>query len=133
MLDERLPDQDERERARAWLYSTFTRVARARCLDRSPGIDAEAIVRHGIVWPAAAEGGEDEEDQVLALGQRVLRRLPRSQRLVFWLYEVAQLSMVDVARSVGCTRQAAYSRLFRGRSRLLDEVQRAVAKDPVHG
>ena len=83
--------------------------------------------------PAAAHGGGDEEDRVLAMGERVLRRLPRSQGVVFWLYEVVQLSMSDVARTLGCTRQAAYSRLFRGRSRLLGELERVVVRDATHG
>ena len=125
-MSERDQDERERERARAWLYSTFTRVARARCTQTAPPHDLVTLS-----LPVAA--GTDDEDQVLAVGHHALRRLPPSQREVFWLYEILQLSMVDVAAALGCSRRAAYSRLFRGRSRLLAELQRVVVREATHG
>jgi DNA-directed RNA polymerase specialized sigma24 family protein len=129
-LDERPRGLERRERARAWLYSTYTRTARAHYTGVIPGEGAEpassALKR--LETPLS-----DADGAVLALGAQLLLRLPRAQREVFWLYEVVQLPMLDVARTLGCTRQAAYSRLFRARERMLGELPLAAAKDATHG
>jgi len=120
VLDECTRDQEER--ARAWLYSTYTRAARAEYVRNARFGDAQPPLR------AASE--EDGDAAVLNRGRRLLLCIPRTQRDVFWLYEVAQLPMLDVARSLGCSRQAAYSRLFRARTRLMALL--GVAKDATH-
>ena len=130
-MDERLRGPDERERARAWLYSTYTRAARAYYASALfPAVGAEpassALTRLELQLSEA-------DGEVLALGRLLLLRLPRAQREVFWLYEVVQLPMLDVARALGCTRPAAYSRLFRARERMLGELPLAAAKDATHG
>ena len=125
MLDERLRDPEQQERARAWLYSTYARVARAHFANVTPSRPFALPL-----LPPFLTGGDGD---VLALGQRLLLRLPRAQREVFWLYEVAQLPMSDVASTLGCTRQAAYSRLFRARARLMELLPLAVAGNTSHG
>lgn len=123
-----MPGPDQRERARAWLYSTYTRVARAHYATGEVGAPpVSALTGHELEGTTGADG------EVLALGRRLLLRLPKAQREVFWLYEVVQLPMLDVARALGCTRQAAYSRLFRARERLLGELPLVAAKDATHG
>ena len=134
MLDERLREPVERERARAWLYSTYTRAAQVHYADVViPGEGTEPATSAVSALKRLEAQLSEADGEVLALGRRLLLRLPRAQREVFWLYEVAQLPMLDVARALGCTRQAAYSRLFRARERMLEELPLTAAKDATHG
>jgi RNA polymerase sigma-70 factor (ECF subfamily) len=62
----------------------------------------------------------------------LLQALPVEQRDVFWLYEVEELPMSEIARALNCPLQTAYSRLHKARERILAAVQMTAAKDPDH-
>ena len=47
-----------------------------------------------------------------------LGALPEATRMVFVLYEIEQVPMNDVAKSVGCTLSTAYSRLYAARKQV---------------
>lgn len=127
----RLHDYEERGSARAWLYSICTRVARAQ--RRKLGRRREDIAAEVVESPAAATQLEHITDnEALALGQELLQRLPQEQRDVFWLYEVEEVPMAEIARSLACPLQTAYSRLRKARQRILAEVQLAAARDAEH-
>jgi RNA polymerase sigma-70 factor (ECF subfamily) len=73
---------------------------------------------------AATQHAQLEEREALALGYRLLERLPPLQRQVFVLYEVEDMSMAEVAQALDCPLQTAYSRLHKARERVLAEVAR---------
>jgi len=128
---QRLHDYEERGRARAWLYSICTRVARAqrrKFVRRREEMAAE--FPESPVAPTQLEHIADRE--ALARGQELLSRLPREQRDVFWLYEVEDQPMAEIARALGCPLQTAYSRLHKARERILAEVQLTASKDGDH-
>jgi len=128
---QRLHDYEERGSARAWLYSICTRVARAqrrRAWRRREEIRAE-------LPEAAVEASQHQrvvDREALALGHELLERLPRDQRDVFWLYEVEEIPMAEIAQALGCPLQTAYSRLRKARERILTEVQLAASQEPDH-
>jgi RNA polymerase sigma-70 factor, ECF subfamily len=132
VVHQRLPDYEERGSARAWLYSICTRVARAqrRKLWRRRAEVAGELPEIGAAAATQLESVADSE--ALALGHQLLQRLPPEQRDVFWLYEVEDLTIAEIARALGCPLQTAYSRLRAARQRVSAEVQLATSKDPDH-
>jgi RNA polymerase sigma-70 factor (ECF subfamily) len=128
---QRMHDYEERGRVRAWLYSICTRVVWTR----------RRVVRRrreelGVEIPEAATAPTQHDrvvdQEALALGHKLLQGLPVEQRDVFWLYEVEELPMSEIARSLNCPLQTAYSRLHKARERILAAVQLTAAKDPDH-
>jgi RNA polymerase sigma-70 factor, ECF subfamily len=119
---QRLNDYQEKGRARAWLYSICRRVAHSQL--RKIGRRRETASPEffeDLAAPTPLEQAVDRE--ALALGHRLLSRLPRPQREVFWLYEVEDMPMTEIARASDCPLQTAYSRLHKARARILAEVE----------
>jgi RNA polymerase sigma-70 factor, ECF subfamily len=112
----RVHDYEERGRSRAWLYSICRLVAKRsqRVRRRS-----EDLVEDPELEVDATQFEQAVDHQALALGRRLLQALKPTQREVFWLYEVEELSMAEIARVLGCPLQTAYSRLQAARTRLL--------------
>jgi len=128
---QRMRDYEERGRVRAWLYSICTRVVwTRRRVVRRRREDLGAEIPEAITPPTQHDRVVDHE--ALALGHRLLQGLPAEQRDVFWLYEVEELPMSEIARSLNCPLQTAYSRLHKARERILVAVQQNAAKDPDH-
>jgi RNA polymerase sigma-70 factor (ECF subfamily) len=128
---QRMHDYEERGRARAWLYSISTRIVHSQ--RRKQGRRHEDMA--AALPEATAEAtqlAQLADREALALGQRLLAQLPREQRDVFWLYEVEDVPMLEIARALECPLQTAYSRLHTARERILAAVQRAAAEDPDH-
>jgi RNA polymerase sigma-70 factor (ECF subfamily) len=124
---QRLNDYEEKGRARAWLYSICTRVARTQL--RKVGRRRESAMpaySEESVEPTQLERVEDRE--ALALGHRLLDQLPPPQREVFVLYEVEDMPMAEIAQALDCPLQTAYSRLHKARARILAEVERIAAE-----
>jgi RNA polymerase sigma-70 factor (ECF subfamily) len=131
VVHQRLPDYEERGSLRAWLYSICTRVARAQYRKQRRRREDMSVEPPTLPTPAnQLEHVVDRE--ALALGHELLSRLPPEQRDVFWLYEVEELPMSEIARELGCPLQTAYSRLRTARLRILNEVQLTAAKEPKH-
>jgi RNA polymerase sigma-70 factor, ECF subfamily len=120
----RLADYEERGRARTWLYSICLRVAWSR---RRASLQQREEL--GVEFPETAYGPTQHDRladlEALRLGRALLAALPIEQRQVFWLYEVEECSMPEIARMLGCPLQTAYSRLHAARDRILVAVQRA--------
>lgn len=132
VVSRKLSDYEERGSMRAWLFSICLRVAqrRRRLLLRRRELHAAYDYPEQVVDPTQHE--RVMEHEALALGCRLLSELPPEQRDVFWLYEVEDLSMPEVARVLGCPLQTAYSRLRKARERVLAAVARAPADRPQH-
>ncbi|MET0391068.1 MAG: sigma-70 family RNA polymerase sigma factor [Polyangiales bacterium] len=127
----RFQDYEERGRVRAWLYSICTRVASSqRRKLRRRREDGPLEAEEAPVAATQLERVVDHE--ALAFGRTLLEQLPREQRDVFWLYEVEELPMAEIAESLACPLQTAYSRLRKARQRILNELQLVAAKDPEH-
>jgi RNA polymerase sigma-70 factor (ECF subfamily) len=124
---ERLNDYHEKGRARSWLYSICTRVARAhrRKVVRRRESSSHAFFEDAA-GPTQLERVEDRE--ALTLGHRLLSQLPAPQREVFLLYEVEGLPMAEIARALACPLQTAYSRLHMARTRIIAMVERTAAE-----
>jgi RNA polymerase sigma-70 factor (ECF subfamily) len=119
----RLADYEERDRARAWLYSICVRVTqgqRRRLFRRRENLTAKLL--DGLAPASQLQSVEDRE--ALLWGRRLLAQLPLDQSEVFVLYEVEDMTMSQIAESVGCPLQTAYSRLYKARARIVAELER---------
>ena len=65
---------------------------------------------------------EDVVDRKRAAGllERALDQLDEDRRAVFVLYEIEELSIAEVAATIGCPLQTAYSRLRAARTLVTD-------------
>ena len=72
-----------------------------------------------------------ERKQAWQLIETLLATLSKEQREVFVLYEIAELSMPDAARALGCPLQTAYSRLNAAREQVERRMVALRAKERV--
>jgi RNA polymerase sigma-70 factor (ECF subfamily) len=125
VVHKRLPEFDGRA-LKSWLYAICLRVAsdyrRSARVRREVPTDA---VPDEVLPPQQLERAEARrlEGKLLA----VLDELDDEKRAVFVLYEVEELTLREVAESLGCPLQTAYSRLQMARS----HVRSAFAKGEV--
>jgi len=122
---QRLPDYQERGRARSWLYSICTRVANAQ---RRKQFRRRESGPPGDQVTAASQLDAVQDREALELGWRLLQQLPPEQREVFVLFEVEGMPMAEIAQALDCPLQTAYSRLYKARERILAETQRVTAE-----
>lgn len=124
---QRMRDYEERGRLRPWLYSICIRVAwsRQRTLRRR----REDCVECPNMTVRESQHDRAVDREALVVGLRLLQRLSPEQREVFWLYEVEELPMSEIARAIDCPMQTAYSRLHTARERVLGAVKLAAAKE----
>jgi RNA polymerase sigma-70 factor, ECF subfamily len=80
--------------------------------------------------PAVAHDAERQLEQAehAALFAQGLAQLSLAQRAVFVLYEVEELSIAEIAETVGCPRFTAYTRLHSARRKLRAFFERARAQ-----
>lgn len=99
---------------RSWLYGICLRVAseHRRRPHRQREQVVEAVPEEGIDAPQ-----EDalERRRALARLDAALDQLDDDKRAVFVLFELEQMSMVEVAEAAGCPLPTAYSRLYAAR------------------
>jgi RNA polymerase sigma-70 factor (ECF subfamily) len=125
VVHKRLPEFDGRA-LKSWLYAICLRVAsdyrRSARVRREVAMDA---IPDQALAPQQLEHTEARrlEGRLLA----VLDELDDEKRAAFVLYEVEELSLREVAESMGCPLQTAYSRLQAARS----HVRGAFAKGEV--
>lgn len=118
----RLSECTDSRHLRSWLYAIAWRTAaghRRRAQNRRE-IPTEAV---GEKLPDESEPAQlvDERRRLEKL-DRALDTLPEDQRTVFVLYEIEQFVMREVAETVGCSVNTAFSRLYAARRRVAEEL-----------
>lgn len=108
---------------RTWLFAICLRVAsdhRRRAAARRELV-GERVPDQAM---AAPQPEALARAQARALLDGILDRLDDDKRAVFVLYEIEQLCMNEVAATVGCPLQTAYSRLHAARKQVDEGVRR---------
>lgn len=116
-----LGSYEGRGSVKAWLFGIVRRAVadHRRARRRRPEIPTEEPPL-GSVEPQSEAALDRARER--ALLDRALSVLDDDKREVFVLFELEQMSMVDVAAAVGCPLQTAYSRLYAGRERVKEVV-----------
>lgn len=117
VVHRQLPHFEGRSSIKTWLCGiTLRTVANHR---RKVTRRREASMELGREQHAAADQDTvlERRDDAATL-QNALDRLSPKLREVFVLYEIEELPMADVARSLGCPRFTAYTRLHAARAAL---------------
>ena len=117
-----LPAYEARSSIRTWVYGICVRTAsdyrrrahrRHEVASENPPVDP--------VPPDQATSAEQR--QARALLDAALAELDEEKRAVFVLYEIEELTMNEVAESMGCPVQTAYSRLHAARRQIRDALR----------
>jgi RNA polymerase sigma-70 factor, ECF subfamily len=127
VVHRRLSEYEERGRARAWLYSICTRIARDQ---RRKVIARRESMSSDVPEPTvpATQLSQLEDAEARRLGHELLATLSEDLREVFVLFELEQIPMSQVAEAVGCGLFTGYSRLRLARKKLRTEFARAQRK-----
>jgi RNA polymerase sigma-70 factor (ECF subfamily) len=119
-----LPAFEGRSTIKTWLCGI--------CLRKASGYRRKAHRRRELASDALPDqltaSTQDlllEQHEQAALLQAGLSQLNEKQLDVFVLYEIEELSMLEVARAVGCPRFTAYTRLHSARRALRAFVEKA--------
>jgi RNA polymerase sigma-70 factor (ECF subfamily) len=117
----RLADWDPaRASATSWLYAIAVRVAanhrrKAHVRREAPG--------EGPVTPLETDpGAAIDRQRLLTELDDALTAMDTPKRDVFVLFEIAELTMHEVALTVGCPLKTAYKRLYAARRELADKL-----------
>ena len=124
VVHRRLEDFDWQRPMQAWVFGICAKVA-ARYRRRA-GARYEQATAEPQVSVAADQSKFVERRQAEQLLEQILSELGDEQRAIFILYEFEQLSMAEVAVTVGCPLQTAYSRLNATRKHVKQALQRMV-------
>lgn len=114
VVHRKLAEFEARSSLRTWLYGICIRAAsdhRRRTYVRREQLTGE-LPEQSV---PAGQHQAIERRQALSLLDAILDRLDDDKRAVFVLFEIEQLSMLEVAEAVGCPLQTAYSRLHAAR------------------
>ena len=127
ILHRRTKDYQEVGTLRAWVRQVCVLVAHnQRRTVRRRREDVRGDLPEPIALP--------EQQREVELGElrdhlrTVLDELPAQQRDVFVLFEIEGLTMVEVAATLSCPLQTAYSRLNSARARVRARVQEVVGQ-----
>src|SRR5207244_3018350 len=109
---------------RSWIYGICVRVAST--YRRSARIRFEEV-RDECPEPNvdASQDKKLEMHQTLVCIEGILRSLDAERRVVFVLHELEGWPMSEVALSIGCPLQTAYSRLHAVRKTMKDAILRS--------
>jgi RNA polymerase sigma-70 factor, ECF subfamily len=117
----RLSDWDPaRASATSWLYAIAVRVAanhrrKAHVRREAPG--------EGPVTPLETDpGAAIDRQRLLAELDEALTAMDAPKRDVFVLFEIAELTMHEVALTLGCPLKTAYKRLYAARRELAEKL-----------
>lgn len=118
VIHRRLPEFAGRSSVKTWVYGICIRVA--------SDWRKRAHVRHETDMAEAPERTHSGETAVRAVQQRqarakleaLLEQLDDDKRTVFVLFELEQVSMQDIADTVGVPLQTAYARLYAARKQM---------------
>ncbi|RLB57110.1 MAG: RNA polymerase subunit sigma [Deltaproteobacteria bacterium] len=125
VVHRKLPEFEGRSALTTWLYGICVRTASDH--------RRRARVRKEVVTDRVPEGRESAPQakdlarrQARALLDSALETLDEDKRAVFVLFEIEDLTMNEVAESIGCPLQTAYSRLYAARDVVQRHFERSV-------
>ena len=126
IVHRRLSTFERRSTIKTWIYGICVRVAadyRKRAHRRHETSSDE------LPDGSATDNPHDqlEDRQSRALLDAALSKLDSDKRAVFVLFELEELSMVEVAEIVRCPVQTAYARLYAGRREIEGALRRVMA------
>jgi RNA polymerase sigma-70 factor, ECF subfamily len=112
-----LPHFEGRSTLKTWLCGITLRKASEH---RRKAYRRRERLQEPTIMPAFAAEQESRllQDEQAAFLQHALAQLSDKQREVFVLYEIEELSMLEVAQALGCPRFTAYTRLHSARRQL---------------
>ncbi len=128
VIHRRLPTYESRGTLRSWVYGVCVRVAshfRRRASSAREVITDEVPEAIEPLTPAE-HFGEQQARQILGA---ILDELDDEKRAVFVLFELEGLPMQEVADSVKCPLQTAYSRLRAAREAVDAAVRRRMRRE----
>ncbi|AKU95648.1 RNA polymerase sigma factor RpoE [Labilithrix luteola] len=110
VIHRRLATYEERGTLRSWVYGICVRVAKdfRRRASRTREIATDEVPETIDTMTPAEHLGEQQARRIL---YAILDELDDDKRAVFVLFELEGLPMQEVAASLGCPVQTAYSRL----------------------
>ncbi len=125
----KLPEFEGRSRLRTWLFGICQRVAsdyrRSAPVRREVTTEVAELDRRGAASESAS-GRAEAQERARAL-EAVLQKMPASQRIVFVLFELEQLSGEDIAELLDVAVGTVRSRLRLAREQFSREVKRLAA------
>jgi RNA polymerase sigma-70 factor (ECF subfamily) len=121
VVHRKLGEYDGRSPFRSWLYGICMRVVSS--YRRSACVRRRKSEEHGALDDCEIPTGTDPEQSAEArraclMLETLLIRLDEDKRKVFVLFEIEGLAMTQVAATLGCPLQTAYSRLHAARKAL---------------
>ncbi|MBX3199528.1 MAG: sigma-70 family RNA polymerase sigma factor [Labilithrix sp.] len=123
VVHRKLDSYEDRGSLRAWVYGICVRVAlharRRRGREREIEIDAFA---EPIDPKTPAEHLSEQQGRRILYS--ILDKLDDDKRAVFVLYELEELTMPEIAQSLDCNVQTAYSRLRAARAAVAEAIAR---------
>ena len=130
VVHRRLGELREPAALRSWLYAICLRKAMA-FRRRAARRREDAREEPPEVLDESTPHDELERTRALAVAFEILDELDDDKRAVFVLYEVEQMPMSEVAETVGCPLQTAYSRLYAARREVARRLTRMRARGRV--
>jgi len=123
VVHRKLASYDDRGSLRAWVYGIAIRVGinarRRRAAKRE--VDADAAPEPVAPTTPIDQLSDQQGRRILA---SILDELDDDKRAVFVLYELEELTMPEVAQSLDCPVQTAYSRLRAARTAVHEAIAR---------
>lgn len=134
VVHRRLPDYDGRASIRAWVYGILSRVVRdyRRTVRRkaapllSNASDSPSLLAIPSTAPPPSTVAENNEDLRLLL--RLLETLDDEKREVLVLSELEQLTVPEIAETIGANQNTVYSRLKAAKKAFAEIYEREQAR-----
>jgi RNA polymerase sigma-70 factor, ECF subfamily len=128
VLHRRFADIDTTRPLRPWIYGVAIRLASEH--RRRRRFREEACQSFDIGAPASQDE-ELERRQARGLLHDAIARLEDAKRAIFVLHELEELTMTEIAETVSCPVQTAYSRLHAARKEVRAFFARLEARETV--
>jgi RNA polymerase sigma-70 factor, ECF subfamily len=131
VVHRKLAEFEGQSKMTTWLFAISMRVARDH---RRSAVVRREIATEGAVLgehqdPGANTAGETERREKQALLEEILDDMPEEQRVVFVLFELEEMSGIEIAELVGCPIGTVHSRLRLARESFRRAASRADAHD----
>ena len=131
VVHRKLAEFQAQSKMTTWLFAISMRVARDH--RKSAPVRREVATEGAVLSehhdPGANPAGDAERSEQQALLERILDELPEEQRVVFVLFELEELSGLEIAELVDCPIGTVHSRLRLARESFRRSVSRAAARD----